>query len=202
MATIPAQYTEHALARTPLLLPAQSLQLPSECAALKASGTIVAIIEAARMPLPAGPNTKDRMSTIVENRSNTPAMMRAGYLFPIWNARGTPSQAETRCKLSVRRSHLRQVELDDLAGDRIARATLLKGDFGQNVCPRRRARSRVRIRAATGRDVLACAFCLDRWTGPGPVRVKHTAIAVLRLEPGAAAFAIVKELASIRRHRF
>jgi len=83
MATTPAQYTEHAEARTPLLLPAQSLQLPGECVAVKAIGAIVAIIDAARMPLPAGPNTRDRISSIAVSRPNTPTMMHGWYRFPI-----------------------------------------------------------------------------------------------------------------------
>src|SRR5205807_3063017 len=56
--------------------------------------------------------------------------------------------------------------------------------------------------AAARREVSAGTFCLDRWTRHGPVRAKHAAVATLRLESSAAAFAVIEELAGIRWHRF
>src|SRR5262249_32488348 len=43
---------------------------------------------------------------------------------------------------------------------------------------------------------------LLRWTGNGPKGAKHAAVAVLRPQPHAASFALVKELTSIYRHLF
>ena len=79
---MPAQCTEHELTGTPFLLSAQSLQLPGVCAALKAIGAIFALIDAARMLLSTGPNTRDRTSSIVESRPKIPAIIKEGYQFP------------------------------------------------------------------------------------------------------------------------
>jgi hypothetical protein len=58
------------------------LQLFGACVSLKATGVIFAVIDAARMLLPAVPNTRDRTSSIAENRPNLPAIIKEGYQFP------------------------------------------------------------------------------------------------------------------------
>jgi hypothetical protein len=68
---MPAQYKEHALTGTPFMFPAQSLQPSGACVALIAIGVIFAVIDAARMLLDAGPNTKDRISNTKESRPKT-----------------------------------------------------------------------------------------------------------------------------------
>ena len=44
--------------------------------------------------------------------------------------------------------------------------------------------------------------CLLRWTRNGPIGTKHAAVAILRPQPHAASFALVKELTSVYRHLF
>ena len=99
---MPMQYMEHALTGTPLLLPSQSLQLPCPGIPLEAIGDIFALIEDARMPTPAVPNTRDRMRSIAENRPNTPVMIHQRYRFPNWITRGAPPQTMDGCKLLVK----------------------------------------------------------------------------------------------------
>jgi hypothetical protein len=98
---MPAQYTEHALTRTPFLLPAQSLQLLGACVSLKATGVFFAVIDAARMLLAAGPNTRDRTSSIAENRPNLLAIIKEGYQFPTSTARATQVPGKDAGKLRV-----------------------------------------------------------------------------------------------------
>ena len=48
----------------------------------------------------------------------------------------------------------------------------------------------------------ALAVLLDRRAGHGAVRAKHAAVARQRLQPSAAALAVIEELAGVRWHRF
>ena len=100
---MPAQYTEHELTGTPFLLSAQSLHLPGVCVALKAIGAIFAVIDAARMLLPAVPNTRDRTSSIADNRPNLPAIIKEGYQFSTQTARARQVPEKDAGKLRVNR---------------------------------------------------------------------------------------------------
>ena len=56
--------------------------------------------------------------------------------------------------------------------------------------------------AAISESLATLAALLNRWTRDRAVGAKDAAIAGFGLEPSAAALAVIKELASIRRHRF
>jgi Phage integrase family len=79
----------------------------------------------------------------------------------------------------------------------------LRVDASRPPTGRSRARPRVTSAVASGRRATTClpAVLLDRRAWHGPERAEHAAITGLGAQPGAAALAVVKELAGVRGHR-
>lgn len=81
---------------------------------LEAIGAIFALIDDARAPIPAVPNTRDRTSNMAVIRPNIPVIIYQRYRFPSRIARGGSAQTMVGRKLLVSVARLRRIETADV----------------------------------------------------------------------------------------